>query len=42
MTRIITLIKNYRIRDVEHLQILIFWITLTLASLSLFILIWSL
>ncbi|MFL5764140.1 MAG: PQ-loop domain-containing transporter [Bacteroidia bacterium] len=42
MTKIISIIRNYRIREVEHLQILIFWMTLIAASISLFYLIWKL
>ena len=36
MTRLINIIRNYRIREVADLQVLIFWVTLVTASVVMF------
>ncbi len=41
MSRIITLLKNYRITDVSQIQLITFWITFAFFGVVLFYMIWK-
>ena len=42
MTRLIQLIRTYKVRDIAQLQMIVFWVTLIVSSAMIFYLIWKL